>query len=283
MMNPLTDRFGICSWSLHPKTPQDLIAGLQAVGLRKVQLALNPLVQNPAVWGQAPARLAQAGISIVSGMFGTAKENYATLETIRQTGGFVPDATWPDNWKHIQTIATVAGDLGLQCVSGHAGFIPPEAGSEAFRKLSQRVGQVADCFAQRGLTLLLETGQETATTLDQFLGALQANGHTNVAVNFDPANMILYDKGDPIAALKQLMPHVRQVHIKDARRTATPGTWGKEVPVGQGEVDWPAFLKVLQAAGYQGNLVVEREAGQDRCGEIALAVTTLSTLLGANR
>jgi sugar phosphate isomerase/epimerase len=90
-------------------------------------------------------------------------------------------------------------------------------------------------------------------------------------VNFDPANMLLYDKGNPIEALRTLGPWIRQVHIKDAVRTTTPGTWGDEVVAGQGEVDWPAFFKTLQETGFAGDLCIEREAGMNRVEDIRAA------------
>src|SRR5690606_13028757 len=143
-----------------------------------------------------------------------------------------------------------------------------------FAKLAGRVRWVADTFAGEGATLLLETGQETAEVLSAFLEAVD---RPNVGVNFDPANMILYAKGDPVASLKQVLPHVRQVHIKDAKRTEQPGTWGKEVAVGQGDVDWPAFLQTLQQGGYVGNLIIEREAGNTRIQDIRTAADVLRT------
>ena len=91
--------------------------------------------------------------------------------------------------------------------------------------------------------------------------------------------MILYDKGDPIASLKKLMPRVKQVHIKDAVRTKTPGTWGSEVPIGEGQVDWKAFMGVLAAADFKGNFVIEREAGQNRVGDVRKAIERISQLM----
>jgi sugar phosphate isomerase/epimerase len=90
-------------------------------------------------------------------------------------------------------------------------------------------------------------------------------------VNFDPANMILYAKGDPIAALRMLGPWIRSLHIKDARRTKVPGTWGEEVPVGTGEVNWRAFFATLRELNYQGNFVIEREAGNQRVADVRTA------------
>src|SRR5438270_668152 len=93
----------------------------------------------------------------------------------------------------------------------------------------------------------------------------------NLGVTFDPANMILYDKGDPVEALRTLGPWIRQVHIKDARRTKVPGTWGQEVPVGAGEVDWPACFAALDKLKFAGDLVIEREAGSQRVPDIRQA------------
>jgi sugar phosphate isomerase/epimerase len=83
--------------------------------------------------------------------------------------------------------------------------------------------------------------------------------------------MLLYDKGDPIQALCLLGPWVRQVHIKDARRTRQPGTWGEEAPAGAGEVDWPAFFATLEEINFPGHLVIEREAGNQRVADIRQA------------
>jgi L-ribulose-5-phosphate 3-epimerase len=100
---------------------------------------------------------------------------------------------------------------------------------------------------------------------------LEKLNNPNVGVNFDPANMLLYDKGNPIEALRTLGPWIRQVHIKDARRTRVPGTWGEEVVAGTGEVDWPAFFATLQLVGFTGDLCIEREAGSQRVADIGAA------------
>jgi sugar phosphate isomerase/epimerase len=121
----------------------------------------------------------------------------------------------------------------------------------------------------------LETGQETAPALRQLLQQLN---HPNLGVNFDPANMLLYDKGDPIAALRTLGPWIRQVHIKDARRPKVPDSWGEEVVVGTGEVDWPAFFTTLQQVGFKGDLCIEREAGTERVADIAAARAMVATI-----
>jgi sugar phosphate isomerase/epimerase len=201
-------------------------------------------------------------------MFGCVGEDYSTMETIKRTGGIVPETTWEQNWKNIQATADLAEQMRLRLVTFHAGFLPHEPSHPDFTKLLQRLRQVADCFAKRGIDLALETGQETAETLRGFLEQL---GRTNVGVNFDPANMILYDKGDPIAAMRVLAPWIKQCHIKDGRRTKVPGTWGEEVVAGTGEVAWRQFFQTLREQNYQGAFAIEREAGEQRVKDIRAA------------
>ena len=268
-MSPISiaDRLGVCSWSLQPSGPGDLIGKLNAVYSKKIQLALYPLVTEPQ-WSGAGAMLAEAGIEIASGMFGCIGEDYSSLETIRVSGGIVPDETWEGNWANITAVADIAADLGLSLVSFHAGFLPESPDDPNYAKLTERIRRIAGLFAAKGVSLALETGQEEAGTLKAFLDLLD---EPNVGVNFDPANMILYAKGDPVDAVKTLMPYLMQVHIKDALPTEKPGTWGSEAVVGRGAVDWPAFLTALDDGGFQGAMCIEREGGDDRIVDISVA------------
>jgi sugar phosphate isomerase/epimerase len=93
--------------------------------------------------------------------------------------------------------------------------------------------------------------------------------------------MILYDMDEPIEALQKLVSHVRQVHVKDARRTRVKGQWGEEVVVGTGQVDWVAFVRILAEADYEGDYLLEREAGDDRVGDIAKGITALKAAMEA--
>lgn len=276
-ISPLSQRLAVCSWSLQPTSPQDLIAKLSEIGVRRVQLALDPLRDDPAVWGKTPQLFQQAGIAIVSGMFGCVGEDYSTLDTIRVTGGIAPDSTWEQNRKNIQTSVALTQRLGLKLVTFHAGFLPHDERDPNFAKLKQRLSEVAEMFSARGIALGLETGQETAPALADLLQHLN---RPNVGVNFDPANMLLYDKGNPIEALRTLGPWIRQVHIKDALRTKVPGTWGEEVMAGTGEVDWPAFFATLQEVGFNGDLGIEREAGDRRVADIRAAREMVEKISG---
>lgn len=263
-----THRLAVCSWSLQPDNPEQLFTHLRALELPRVQLALDPLRQNPALWGDCGERCREQGVTIVSGMFGMIGEDYTTLETIRLTGGVAPDATWEQNLSNTRAAAELAHGLGLGLVTFHAGFLPHDSGDPDYRKLKSRILQLAEIFAARGIDLALETGQETAASLRAFLEDLAC---PNLGVNFDPANMILYAKGDPIAAMRTLGPWIRQVHLKDAIATAVPGTWGEEVVAGTGQVPWPEFFATLDELGFTGDICIEREAGTQRAADILTA------------
>jgi len=94
--------------------------------------------------------------------------------------------------------------------------------------------------------------------------------------------MLLYDKGDPLRAVEILAPYLRSVHVKDANRPALPGTWGEEVPLGQGQVNIPRFIQTLQKVGYRGPLCIERERGdqEQRLADMAVGIRFLRECLG---
>ncbi len=271
----LTSRLAVCSWSLQPANPQDLVNKLKATGIRRVQLALDPLRESPKVWGKAAALLRKNKITIVSGMFGCVGEDYSTLDSIRRTGGIAPDKTWEQNWQNIRATAALAKELELKLVTFHAGFLPHDPKDPDFAKMLRRLAETAEAFRAAKLVLGLETGQETAPVLVKLLSKLN---RPNVGVNFDPANMILYDKGNPITALRKLGPWIRQVHIKDALRTKVPGTWGQEVTVGTGQVNWAAFFATLKELKFTGDFVIEREAGNQRVADVHTAKEVVKTL-----
>lgn len=289
-------RVGVCSWSLQPTDPLDLAEKAREVGVDAVQLALDPL--RAGAWSvDATVRtLHDAGIEIRSGMMTTVGEDYATLETIRKTGGIRPDHTWEENYAAARDIAKLVSEMRIPLVTFHAGFIPEWHSDHSNRpesshltvldthhpelpKLLERVGAIADVFAEHRVTLGLETGQEHAEPLRQFLAALDRR---NVGVNFDPANIILYGVGNPIAALRMLAGRVVQMHIKDARPAALPGEWGEEVRVGDGAVDWTEFIIAVEELTPNRDMMIERESGTSRIADARrarefLAHTVLST------
>lgn len=260
---------GVCSWSLRPQSPRELVRSVRECGLAAVQLALDPIRDGRWNIRDALRELTVAGISIRSGNMGMKGEDYSTLDSIRLTGGVRPDEHWSENLSAAKANAELARQFGLDLVTFHAGFLPHERGDALRSRMIERLRMLCDVFAAAGVRVAFETGQESAATL---LDVLEELGRPAAGVNFDPANMILYDMGDPVDALRMLAPHARQIHVKDARRTRTPGTWGEEVRCGDGEVDWPAFFRAYRECGLTCDLVIEREAGDDRTADVRHAV-----------
>ncbi len=279
-MTPQTpDQIGLCSWSMLPRDAGHMAAIMEQLGVKKLQLGLVPHRDDAGIVDGVPEALERVGARVVSGMFGTVGEDYTTMGTIRRTGGIVPDEHWEANQQVARNAAAKARAFGLPMVMFHAGFLPHDMESAEFRKLAERIEIVAGIFGGQGIDLIFETGQETADDLGAFFDHLEGRGVTNVGVNFDPANMILYDKGDPIEALRKLLPRVRSIHIKDAIRTGTPGEWGAEAVVGEGQVDWPAFVRILAEGDYSGDLHVEREWGDDRVGDARMAIDEITRVM----
>ncbi len=270
-------KIGVCSWSLQPESAGDLCAKVKVCGLSAVQLALDPIREGK--WGEAETvrALRSAGIEVLSGMMMMEGEDYSTLESIKATGGVRPDRTWERNLAAADANADLAKRLGLKLVTFHAGFLPHEDGDDERAKMIERLRRLVDVFSARGVKVAFETGQESAETLE---GVMRDLGRASVGVNFDPANMLLYGMGEPVAALRGLAPRVRQLHIKDARPSPRPGEWGEEVVAGTGAVDWGRFFGFVREMMPRVGLVVEREAGTRRVEDVRLAVEMIESHLG---
>ncbi len=268
MANCGTWPVGVCSWSLQ-RDIDDLAKAMVELGIDHVHLAVRPALGQGGAEYLSSVREQNWNISCT--MIDFPQEDYSTLETIKITGGIVPDDCWQQNLRLFEGAVEVTSALGVEYLSMHAGFIDLDDPQYA-QKITDRIKSLADAAAKKNITLLMETGQESAEELNNFLEDLN---HPSIGVNFDPANMILYDKGDPIEAVRTLAKWVRHIHIKDANRTDIPGTWGTEVPWGSGQVDTDTFLNALKSIGFDGALAVERESGDDRLSDIKLAVDKL--------
>jgi len=270
-------RIGVCSWSWRLPM-KDVAVQMDEAGVKGIHLALGPFIAPDKRHGAAEGaealqfvkdRIAKGEWVLMSTMIGMVGEDYSTLETIKATGGIVPDKTWEANKKIVTRGAQLTQELGCTYMSTHAGFLD-ESDPKALRKYVERVTWMRDECRKYGVTLILESGQETAEDLAAFMPKVPG-----VGINFDPANMILYAKGKPLAALKVLYPWIKQVHVKDACQTKVPGTWGTETVWGEGEVGGGDFIAELEALGYEGNYVVEFEADGKRPAPIVTAIKRL--------
>jgi sugar phosphate isomerase/epimerase len=224
-------------------------------------------------------RLKSLGIQVTCVFAGFEGESYADIPTVSKTVGLVPRETRAARTAELLEIAEFAKLLGVSAVGLHIGFVPHDPSSETYQEVLSVTREVCDRLAANGQALHLETGQEPA---DVLLAYLQDVDRRNLFINFDPANMILYGVGEPIPALLTLGKYVRSIHCKDAKWSDQPGkTWGAEVAIGSGDVDFNAYLRTLAEIGYDGPLTIEREIPQEadrQKAEIASALSFLNQL-----
>ena len=206
-------------------------------------------------------------------------ESYADIPTTARTVGLVPPATRRERTAEMKEIADFARLLEVDVVALHLGFVPHNPADPLYREVLAVTRDICDHCRGNRQDLHLETGQETAESLLQFLHDVERD---NLFVNFDPANMILYGSGEPIAALEKVGRYVHSVHCKDGRWAARPGQeWGAEVPLGEGDVGFEKYLRTLDKIGYHGPLTIEREIPQDperQKAEIGRAISLLDQL-----
>lgn len=249
------------------------VAGLK---VRVAQLGIGPSVRlSPEYAREWRERLRDAGITVRTVFAAYEGEDYADIPTVQRTVGFVPSETRDAREARTYEVIKFASSIGAPSFACHIGAISPHD-HDAVLHLVRRI---ADRCAAAGLSFALETGQETAPELLRFMDEV---ARPNLGINFDPANMILYGTGEPVEAFELLAPRVVSVHAKDGKwpPKSQPGALGSETPLGQGEVDFPGFVRALNAADYSGQLFVEREgADRDRwTADVRAAISTLARL-----
>lgn len=277
-MNVKPFEIGVCSWSLQVRSVPELEALLRELGIDVVQIACGDPHHADWIEGEAmPGVAAGASFRMAGAMIGFPGEDYSTPESIQRTGGFGDPARRTERIERFRWAVGRTVQLGLSTITCHAGFIPDPSSPDRKAFLDALV-QVAGVAGEKRVHVCFETGQEPAELLLRTLNELELD---NVHVNFDPANMLLYDMGDPIKAVELLAPYIRGVHLKDAKRPRIKGQWGEEVPLGQGQANIPLFVKKLKEIGFQGPLVIEREVGDQpaRLRDVAHGIRYLREIL----
>lgn len=250
------------------------------LGVRSIHLHTpHEKSRTPERAAEFKKKLADLGIAISVVFAGFEGESYADIPTVNRTVGLVPPETRVARTAELKAIADFARTLDVDVVGVHLGFVPHDAHDPDYHAMLELTRDVCDHLKRNRQALHLETGQEPVDVLVRFLTDVERD---NLFVNFDPANMILYGAGEPLQALEQLGSWVHSVHCKDATWSDQPGdTWGQEVPLGEGDVDFAKFLKVLKRIGYDGPLTIEREIPQEperQKAEIGRAIELLERL-----
>ena len=172
------------------------------------------------------------------------------------TIGLVPRETRAARMDALKQTSDFAKLLRVPRVQTHCGFIPENPRDPLYDETVHAIREVARYCASNGQDFLMETGQETPTTLAR---ALQDVNQPNLGVGFDTANLILYGKANPVDAVDILGPRVKSVHAKDGLFPTDPMKLGEEVLIGTGRVDFAQVLTKLRRFGYTGAITIERE------------------------
>ena len=172
------------------------------------------------------------------------------------TIGLVPAETRAARIDALRQVSDFAHQLGINQVQTHCGFIPEDPADPKYPGTVEAIRTVAKHCQANGQAFLMETGQETPTTMARMIRDV---GMPNLGVGLDTANLILYGKANPVDAVDILGPHIRAVHAKDGMWPTDPSKLGEEVLIGKGLVDFKKVFTKLHAVGYAGAITIERE------------------------
>ena len=208
-------------------------------------------------------------------------------------GGFKTPEMVEPHVEQTLRILDMARALGVRIVTGHIGAIPPEPAHPRYQMMLDACSRVAAHAAELGLCYAIETGPEPSGVLRSFLDDIHSPG---IGVNLDPANFVMITGEDPAKAVRRLGHDIVHTHVKDGRMNRFVGVdiaynmvpdpenrkagSRTQTPIGEGSVDWAAYLQALEDVRYRGFLTIEREGGDDRPAEIRRAYATLRQLLG---
>lgn len=265
------------------KSPKEALLLAAASGADGIQLyathgELAPESMDAAARRDFRSRTADAGlkISAVCGDLGC---------------GFANAALNPELIRRSKLIMELAKELGTDIVTTHIGVVPADKKAARYAIMQDACGELARYANDLGSHFAVETGPERSEVLKEFLDGLGSKG---VAVNFDPANLVMVAGERPETAVKNLGEYIVHTHAKDGRQIfyrdpevifgLKPDDGIKqpsfeELPLGEGDVNFPQYLTALEATGYRGYLTVEREVGNDPCGDINKAVKYLRSVI----
>ncbi len=193
------------------------------------------------------------------------------------TLGIVPEIYRERRTEQLLLGVDFAARLGVSRMATHAGFLPENCSDPQYPAVIATLARIVEHCKEKGVTFLFETGQETPVTL---LRVIEDLGGENVGVNMDTANLILYGKGNSADAITVFGKYVMDTHIKDGFYPTCGKELGIEVAVGEGMANIPEVVRRLQAVGYTGNYIIEREiSGEEQTRDIKATIAYLKEIL----
>ena len=190
--------------------------------------------------------------------------------------GFLDREHNETNIPRVKKCLDLAEELGVRVVTMHIGKLPEDENDAVYQEALRTTTELAQYAEARGRVLASETGPEAPDSLLEFLKRVPTKA---VAVNYDPANLVMCGPFDQIGGVGILRDYIAHTHAKDGVCLGNGGF--TELSLGQGGVVFPYYLAALKKVGYDGYITVEREAGDDRVGDVARAIEFLDRVMDA--
>lgn len=259
--------------------PIGFICGLKTEQLDlAAELKLNGVQLYMPVNGKAPRDMKGEKLAASKAML--SDRNLVVSALCGDMGAYDNPETNPERVDEFKRIVDIAADFGTNVVTTHIGKVPADRNNPTYDCMLHACDEIGTYAHKAGVHFAVETGPETAKVLCGFLDELNNPG---AGVNLDPANLVMCSLDDPVQAVYTLKKYIVHTHAKDGRNI-TPPTENErakyiELPLGEGGVDFPAYLKALDEIGYKGFLTIEREIA-DNTADIRKAAAFLRGLIG---
>ena len=197
------------------------------------------------------------------------------------TLGLVPEAFRFERMKMLEKGIDFAAMIHVRDVATHVGYMPENPYDPHYQGVLTCLKTLVNQCKKNQQNFLFETGQETPVTLKRAIQDIEKEtGKGNVGINLDPANLIMYGKANPVDALEVFGEYVMGIHGKDGKYPTDGHMLGEEVPLGEGKVNYPAFVAKLKEIGYAGDITIEREiSGEEQKRDILMAKSLLEQLI----
>lgn len=197
------------------------------------------------------------------------------------TLGLVPEAFRFERMKMLEKGIDFAAMIHVRDVATHVGYMPENPYDPHYQGVLTCLKALVKQCKKNQQNFLFETGQETPVTLKRAIQDIEKDtGKGNVGINLDPANLIMYGKANPVDALEVFGEYVMGIHGKDGKYPTDGHMLGEEVPLGEGKVNYPAFVGKLKEIGYAGDITIEREiSGKEQKKDILMAKNLLEQLI----
>lgn len=259
--------------------PIGFICGLKTAQLDlAAELKLNGVQLYMPVNGKAPRDMKGAKLAESRAML--SDRNLVVSALCGDMGAYDNPETNPGRVDEFKRIVDIAADFDTKVVTTHIGKVPSDRNNPTYDCMLKACDEIGTYAYRAGVRFAVETGPETAKVLCGFLDELDNPG---AGVNLDPANLVMCSLDDPVQAVHTLKKYIVHTHAKDGRNITPPTETERptyiELPLGEGGVDFPAYLKALDEIGYKGFLTIEREI-EDNTADIHKAAAFLRGLIG---